>query len=190
MDARQQNDFPGAGTPRALQDSGYGGAHNEHFNSFINSDHDASYDPPWNAQAFPNHQQSVNGFSEGGTGWQQTPYQAPSTLPMSTYAPQTTNFDQTYSRAPAFNYPNFDITPTPQTFPGLYDTELDYHPVQLNNDPRFDYSRQQGQSFQNHNETISPQALQTYSDFSRPTYEEARQVCFNLNKFTSPDLLI
>jgi len=178
MDARQPNpENNPANAHRGASNYGYSGVQSDPFQPFIHADTDPSYDPPWNPQSFPSHQQSINGFNQRSNNWQQNHYQTPNSLPVSNFTSQAASYDQTYSRGPAFNYGNFDnISPTPQTYPGLYDTDLDFNPLPLSTDPRFDYARQQGQGFQNQNETISPQALQTNSDFARPSLEESRQV--------------
>ena len=179
MDPRQQNqDFSGNNAQRVGANYSFNGAQNDAFSTFVNTDNDNAFDPPWNSQAFPSNQQPVNGFDQGNHGWQQHPYQSPSLLSMNNYGIQPRDYEQPFSRSPApFDYSGFDSTHTQTFSPSAYDSSLNFGQIPLSNNPQYDYAGQQGLQQQQHHDTISPQALQNYStSFTQPTPEDSRQV--------------
>lgn len=179
MDPRQQNqDFPGNNAQRVGANYPFNGAQNDAFSTFVNTDNDNAFDPPWNSQAFPSNQQPVNGFDQGNHGWQQHPYQSPNLLSMNNYGIQPRDYEQPFSRSPApFDYSGFDSTHTQTFSPSAYDASLNFGQIPLNNNPQYDYEGQQGLQQQQHHDTISPQALQNYStSFTQSTPEDSRQV--------------
>ena len=183
MDPRQQNqDFPGNNAQRVGTNYSFNGAQNDAFSTFVNTDNDNAFDPPWNSQAFPSNQQPVNGFDQGNHGWQQHPYQSPNLLSMNNYGIQPRDYEQPFSRSPApFDYSGFDSTHTQTFSPSAYDASLNFGQLPLSNNPQYDYAGQQGLQQQQHHDTISPQALQNYStSFTQSTPEDSRQVSTTL----------
>ena len=179
MDPRQQNqDFQGNNAQRVGANYSFNGAQNDTFSTFVNTDNDNAFDPPWNSQAFPSNQQPVNGFDQGNHGWQQHPYQSPNLLSMNNYGIQPRDYEQPFSRSPApFDYSGFDSTHTQTFSPSAYDTSLNFGQIPLSTNPQYDYAGQQGLQQQQHHDTISPQALQNYStSFTQPTSEDSRPV--------------
>ena len=174
MDPRQQNQqYPS--NNNASQGSAnyqFNGPHTDPFHAFVNLDDGPGFDTSWNSQAFSNHQPPIGGFDQEHQGWQSNPYQNSNQIPMPTYGVPPRDFDQTYSRTPAsFNYSAFGHDQNqPFVAPG-FDNSLDYSHIPIND--RFDLSGSgpHGQS----NETISPQALQTYSQGSQNPIQQHRQ---------------
>lgn len=177
MDPRQQGqDYGGSNAPRAAGGNfGFNSGQNDPFNSFVHTDNESAFDSSWNPQAFPAQQQPINGFDNGTQQWQQNPYQSSNSLPMHNYGGQSSDFDQIYSRNPAsFSYPGFDSNTSQAFSPSPFDSALNYGQIPLSNGPQYDYSAHQG--FPQHNETISPQALQNYP-FPPTKTEDPHQVC-------------
>ncbi len=177
MDPRQQGqDYGGSNGPRAGGNYGFSnGGQNDPFNSFVHSDNGDAFDSSWNPQGFAAQQQPINSFDPGNQSWQQNPYQSSSSLPIHNYGGQSSDYDQIYSRNPAsFNYSGFDPNTIHAFSPSPFDNALNYGQIPLSNNTAYDYSAPQ--TFPQHNETISPQALQNYP-FPATKTEEQRQVC-------------
>lgn len=177
MDPRQQNaDYGGNNTPSAAGGNyAFNSGQHDPFNSFVHTDNDSAFDSSWNTQGFPAQQQPINNFDHGNQPWQQNPYPSSNSLPMHNYGGQPGDYDQIYSRnPPAFNFTGFDPNTSQAFSPSPFDSALNYGQLPLSNPPPYDYAPPQG--FPQHNETISPQALQNYS-FSPTKTEELRQVC-------------
>ena len=176
MDPRQQGqDYAGNNTSNAAGGNyAFNAGQNDPFNSFVHTDNDSAFDSSWNPQAFPTQQQPINTFDHGNQQWQQNPYQSTNSLPMHNYGPQASDYDQIYSRNPAsFNYSSFDPNTSQAFSPSPFDSTLTYGQLPLTNATPYDYSATQ--AFSQHNETISPQALQNYP-FTPTKTEELRQV--------------
>ena len=177
MDPRQQSQDYGASNASSATGANYAfnAGQSDPFNSFVHTDNDSAFDSSWNPQAFPAQQQPINGFDHSNQSWQQNPYQTSNSLHMHNFGAQSADYDQIYSRNPtSFNYSGFDPN-TNQTFsPSPFDNALTYAQIPLSNPASYDYSPPQ--AFQQHNETISPQALQNYP-FPTSKTEELRQVC-------------
>ena len=179
MDPRQQNqDFQGNSTQRVGASYSFNGTQNDSFSTFVNTENDNAFDPPWNAQAFPTNQQPVNGFDQGNHGWQQHPYQSTNLISMNNYGIQPRDYEQSYPRSPVpFDYPGFDSSNNQTFSPSAYDSSLNFGQVPLTSNPQYEFPGQQGIQHQQHHETISPQALQNYStSFPQPPTEDPRQV--------------
>lgn len=176
MDPRQQGqDYGGNNATRAGGNYGFNSGQNDPFNSFVHTDNESAFDSSWNPQAFPAQQQPINGFDHGNQPWQQNPYQSSNSLPMHNYGGQSSDYDQIYSRNPAsFNYSGFDPNTSQAFSPSPFDSALNYGQIPLSTGTPYDYSAPQG--FPQHNETISPQALQNYP-FPPTKTEEPCQVC-------------
>ena len=177
MDPRQQGqDYGGNNTPSAAGGNySFNAGQNDPFNSFVHTDNDSAFDSSWNPQAFPAQQQPINTFDHGNQPWQQNPYHSTNSIPIHNYGAQPSDYDQIYSRNPSsFNYSGFDPNTNQAFSPAAFDTALNYSQIHLSNANSYDYSATQ--PFSQHNETISPQALQNYP-FSPTKTEELRQVC-------------
>lgn len=177
MDPRQQGqDYGGNNNaPRTGGTYGFNSGQNDPFNSFVHADNESAFDSSWNPQAYPAQQQPINGFDHGSQSWQQNPYQSSNSLPMHNYGGQSSDYDQIYSRNPtSFNYSGFDPNTSQAFSPSPFDNALNYSQIPLSGGTPYDYSASQG--FPQHNETISPQALQNYP-FPPTKTEEPRQVC-------------
>jgi len=181
MDRRQQaQDYSGGNPQRVGATYGFNGIQNDPFHTFVNTDNDSAFESSWSNQPVPAQQQHINGFDEGNHGWQQTPYQSSNFLGAANYG-HPREYEQPYSRSPSsFNYPSFDPSHN-QTFaphpyeppPNPYEDPL-YG--SLNNNAQFEYPGPAG--LQQHHDTISPQALQTYpSAFAPPATDDNHQVC-------------
>ena len=177
MDPRQHSQDYAANPPqRAVGNFGYPGVQNDSFSSFVNADSDSAFDPPWNSQAFPTHQQPVNGFDTSNHAWQQNPYPSSNLLQMPNYGLQSRSYDQAYSRSPAsFSYPGFGSNPSQVFSPSAYNSSLDYGQMPINNNPPYDYTNHP--EYSQNQETISPQALQNYPIFPQIAPEDRKQVC-------------
>lgn len=176
MDPRQQGqDYGGNNASRAGGNYGFNSGQNDPFNSFVHTDNESAFDSSWNPQAYPAQQQPINGFDHGNQQWQQNPYQSPNSLPMPNYGGQSSDYDQIYSRNPAsFSYSGFDPNTSHAFSASPFDSALNYGQMPLNSGTPYDYSAPP--AYSQHNETISPQALQNYPFPSTKT-EEPRQVC-------------
>ena len=153
----------------------FNSSQNDPFNSFVNTDNESAFDSSWNTQAFPSQKQPINCFDPFNQSWQQNPYQSSNSLPIHNYGNQPNNFDQIYSRNPAYsNYPSFDPSPSQAFASSPFDSALSYGQIPLTNGTSYGYPAPQG--FPQPNETISPQALQNYS-FPQTKTEESHQVC-------------
>ena len=181
MDPRQQGQEYGGhsnNAPRAVGSYAFNSGQNDPFNSFVHTDNESAFDSSWNPQAFNAQQQPINGFDHGNQPWQQNPYQSSPSLPMHNYGGQSSDYDQIYSRNPAsFNYSGFDPNTTNAFSPSPFDGNLSYGQMPLSTSTAYGYS--DSQAFPQHNETISPQALQNYP-FPPTKTEEPRQVCLIL----------
>ena len=182
MDPRQQGqEYGGNNSHRAAgANYGFNSNQNDPFNSFVHADNESAFDSSWNPQAFQpqqqQQQQPINSFDPGNQPWQQNPYQSSNALPMHNYGGQPSDYDQIYSRNPApYAYPGFDPNTSQAFSPSPFDSALNYAQLPLSSGPQYDYSGPQG--FPQHNETISPQALQNYPLPPSKT-EEARPVCW------------
>ena len=176
MDPRQQGQDYGGNNSTSAAGGNYAfnAGQNDPFNSFVHADNDAAFDSSWNPQGFPAQQQQINTFDHGNQPWQQNPYQTSNSLPMHNYGGQPSDYDQIYSRNPAsFNYSGFDPSTSQAFSPSPFDSTLNYGQLPLGNATPYDYPAPQG--FPQHNETISPQALQNYP-FTPTKAEEHRQV--------------
>lgn len=177
MDPRQQGPEYGgnnAHAPRAVGSYAFNSGQNDPFNSFVHTDNESAFDSSWNPQAFHAQQQPINGFDHANQPWQQNPYHSSTSLPMHNYGGQSSDYDQIYSRNPAsFNYSGFDPNTSNAFSPSPFDGNLSYGQMPLNTSTAYDYS--DSQAFSQHNETISPQALQNYP-FPQTKTEEPRQV--------------
>lgn len=176
MDPRQQaQDYGGNNATRAGGNYGFNSGTNDPFNSFVHTDNESAFDSSWNPQAFPTQQQPINSFDHGNQSWQQNPYQSSTSLPMHNYGGQSSDYDQIYSRNPtSFSYSGFDPTTSHAFSSSPFDNAMSYGQIPLSNNAPYDYSGPPG--FPQHNETISPQALQNFS-FPPTKAEEPRQVC-------------
>ncbi|KAF6218492.1 hypothetical protein HO133_005841 [Letharia lupina] len=174
MDPRQQGqDYGGNNASRAGGNYGFNSGQNDPFNSFVHTDNESAFDSSWNPQAYPAQQQPINGFDHGNQQWQQNPYQSPNSLPMPNYGGQSSDYDQIYSRNPAsFSYSGFDPNTSHAFSASPFDSALNYGQMPLNSGTPYDYSAPP--AYSQHNETISPQALQNYPFPSTKT-EEPRQ---------------
>ena len=173
MDPRQQNQRYSSShnAPQGSANYPYSGSQNDPFSAFTNNIEDGpGYDSSWTGQSFPSHQPVVDRFNQGNPGWQQSSFQNPNLLPMPSYGAQPREFDQTYSRSPAaFNYPAYE--PAQPFAPSGFDTALDFG--QMSMDEPFDYNG--SGHFGPSNETISPQALQTYPSGPQNSLQQPRQ---------------
>lgn len=176
MDPRQQSHEYGEGSAqRTGGNYAFNGTQNDVFNTFVHTDNESAFDSSWNSQAFPAQQQPINGFDQGHQAWQQNAYQNSNLLPINNFGAQSRDYDQTFSRTPApFNYAGFDSNANPTFSPPAYANTLNYGQLPLNNGTPYGYTGNQG--FQEHNETISPQALQHYP-FPVTAADEGHQVC-------------
>ena len=177
MDPRQQGqDYGGNNTSSAAGGNyAFNNGQNDPFNSFVHTDNESAFDSSWNPQAFPAQQQPINTFDHGNQPWQQNPYHSTNSIPLHNYGGQPSDYDQIYSRNPAsFSYSGFDPNSNQAFSPSPFDSALNYGQIPLSNATPYDYSATQ--AFSQHNETISPQALQNYP-FSPTKTEELRQVC-------------
>ena len=173
MDPRHQNQTYSSSN-NASQGSGnyqFNGTQPDPFQAFVNHDDGPGFDSPWNNQAFSNPQPAIGGFEADHRAWQPNVYQNTNQMALPSYGVPPREFDQTYSRPPpSFNYPSFghDQNPVYPT-PG-FDNNLEYGNLPIND--RFDLpgSGHYGQS----NETISPQALQTYSQGPQNLVQQQR----------------
>ena len=176
MDPRQQSQEYGGNNAPSTAGGNYGfnTGQNDPFNSFVHTDNDSAFDSSWNTQAFPAQQHPINNYDHGNQPWQQNPYQSSSALPLHNYGGQSNEYDQIYSRNPAssFNYSGFDPSTSQAFSASPFDSALNYGQMPLSNATPYDYSAPQG--FSQHNETISPQALQNYP-FPPTKTEEIRQ---------------
>lgn len=181
MDPRQQGqEYGGNNAPRAVGNYSFNNGQSDPFNSFVHTDNESAFDSTWNPQSFNAQQQPINGFDHGNQPWQQNPYQSSNSLPMHNYGGQSSDYDQIYSRNPAsFNYSGFDPNTSHAFSPSPFDGGLSYGQMPLSTSTPYDYS--DSQAFPQHNETISPQALQNYP-FPATKTEEPRQVCLILAK--------
>ena len=174
MDPRHQNQAYSSSN-NASQGSGnyqFNGAQQpDPFHAFVNHDETPAFDAPWNNQPYPNHQSVLGGFEPEHQAWPPNVYQNANQVGLPNYGVPPREFDQTYSRPPAaFNYPNIGQDQNSIYPPQGFDSNIDYGNLSIND--RFDIhsSGNYGQS----NETISPQALQTYSQGPQPTVQQQR----------------
>ncbi len=181
MDPRRQNqnhEYATGSTSGGGQNYGYNAAQNDPFNTFINTENESAFDTsPWTNQPFQATQQTTTGFGQTSNPWPQTPYQSSSSnfLPLSQFGTFPEDTDPTYSRNSSFQYPGFDSNAEPAFSSALYPDISSYTDLPLSNDPRFDYAGTQG--FQTPNETISPRALQNYSQFAQTALDDSTHVC-------------
>ena len=178
MDPRQAPDYSG-GNSQNGSNNNFNGLQNDPFNAFVNTDNDSAFEPSWGNQTMPAQQQHVNGFNQGSHGWQQTPYQASNFFNATNYG-SSRDYEQPYSRSsPTFNYPSFDPN-HPQGFaPSTYENPPNPYEDPLygsiDNNPQFEYPGSTG--LQQHHNTISPQALQTYPPaFPHSAADDGHQV--------------
>lgn len=180
MDPRHQNHENGNNQDNQSMTGNYGYnfAQNDSFNSFLQPDQEPSFNAPWDAEAFSNPHEPINGFNQGNHGWHQNPIQPSNLLPVSNHGVHSRPFDQTYSRSPAsFNYSGFQSHPGHTLATPSYDTSLGYGHLPLNEESQFDYSRPQSfQRTSNQSQTISPQALQNYPTSFTQDAQHQRQV--------------
>ena len=174
MDPRQQNQQYSSSNnaPQGSANYQFNGPHTDPFHAFVNTDDGPGFDASWSSQAFPNHQPAIGGFDQEHQGWQSNPYQNSNQIPMPTYGVHPREFDQTYSRTPtSFSYSAFGQDPSqPFAAPG-FDSSLEYGNIPISD--RFDLSGTA--HYSQSNETISPQALQTYSQGSPNPIQQQRQ---------------
>ena len=174
MDPRQQNQQYSSSNNASHGSTNYAFSGNQAdpFHAFVNADDGPTFDSSWSNQAFPNHQSAIGGFDHGHHGWQADPYQNSNHLSMSSYGVQPREFDQTYSRSSAsFNYPAFEQDQSqPFVAPG-FDNSLDYGHIPMADRFEFTSPGHYGQR----NETISPQALQTYPQGPQTPVQPLRQ---------------
>ena len=174
MDPRHQSQAYSSSN-NASQGSGnyqFNGAQNDPFHAFVNHEDNPGFDTPWNNQAYSSHQPQIGGFEGEHEGWPANVYQNSNGIGLPSYAIPPREFDQTYSRPPAsYNFSNFGQDPNPAYPTPGYENNLDYPNLALND--RFDLqgSGNYGQS----SETISPQALQTYSQSTQHPVQQQRQ---------------
>ena len=180
MDQRHQvQEYPGSNSQNASSNN-FNGLQNDAFNTFVNTDNESAFDSSWGNQPMPTQQQpNINSFNQGSHGWQQTPYQPSNFFNAANYG-ASRDFEQPYSRSPSsFNYPSFDPHQNPAFAPSTYEGPPNPYEDPLygsvNNNPQFEFSGSTG--LQQHHNTISPQALQTYpSAFSQSTTDDSHQV--------------
>lgn len=182
MDPQQQaRDYSGANPQRVGTNYNYHGMQNDPFHTFVNTENESAFEPSWSNPPIPAQQQQINGFDEGSNGWQQTPYQSSNFLSAANYGPPR-DYEQPYSRSPSsFNYSGFEPSNNQTFAPNTYET----HPTSyedplygsMNNDTQFNYPG--SAELQQHNETISPQALQTYpSTLTQSAPDGSHQVSY------------
>lgn len=175
MDPRQQGQqYPGS-IAQGVPSYPPNGSQTDTFNTFVNADDGSGFDPSWNNQLFTNQQQPNDGFDPGAQAWQQDAYQNPGLLPMPDYGIQPRGYDQTYARSPApFNFSGYTSNAS-HAFPqSVYENTFAYGDLPLSD--RFDYTGENHLGRPNPNQTISPQALQTYSTFPQNSLANSNQV--------------
>ncbi len=180
MDSRQQSHgYNGSGPQQVGGSYAFSGVQNDAFSSFVHTDNDSAFDSSWNPQAYPAQQQAINGFDQGNQNWQQNPYQSSTLLPLSDYGAPPRDYNQSYPRSPApFDY-GFISNPNQTFSPSEYDNTLGYGTLPLNNTAQYEYNGPQSLE-QQHHETISPSALESYPD-------SAPQVAGEVNRQVSRD---
>ncbi|KAL8699175.1 MAG: hypothetical protein Q9201_006152 [Fulgogasparrea decipioides] len=145
---------------------GYGGSHNDSFNSFLNNDHDPTFNQSWDSQPFDSHPESATPYDQSGHGWHQNALQTAKFQHMPNYGIHNGIYDQNYSRSPAsFEYPGFNPNRAPAISGPPYDHTFTYGHPSLSNHDQYGYPRNspfQPSQQQAHNQTVSPQALQNY----------------------------
>ena len=181
MDSRQNHQqFSSSNASQSSANYGFNGAHSDPFNAFVNVEDGSSYDPPWGGQAFPAHPTNLDGFEQSGQTWQQNPYQNPNLLPMPSFSAQSRDFDHGYSRTPSsFNYQGFDGDPNQVFANSTFNSNLDYGQASVSERYGFPSQAHYGQT----GETVSPQALQTYSNIPQASQSAHQVGIFHFNRF-------
>lgn len=173
MDPRQQNQpySSSNNAPHGSTNYTFNGNQTDPFHAFVNVDDGTAFEPSWTSQAFPNQQTAIGGFDHGHHGWQADPYQSSNHLHMAGYGVQQREYDQTYSRSSgSFNYPAFEQDQNQPFAAPSFDNTLDYSHIPLAD--RFEFPA--ANHYEERNETISPQALQTYPQGSQNTVQPLR----------------
>ena len=158
----------------------YNPSHTDSFNSFLHTDNEPSFNNSWDPEAFVDPQDPINAFNPGTSAWDQSTLQPSHLLPVTNYGVQSRNLGQTFSGNPTgFGYSGFDSRAN-LSMPPSFDPTLAYGHVALNDDPNFDFTRNQSyQRTPKQSDTISPQALQNYpATFNHVLVPEARPVSF------------
>ena len=182
MDPRQQaQEYSGGNTQRVNYGYSNNGIQNDPFNAFVNTDNESAFEPSWNSQSTQPQQQSISGFDQSTPGWQQTPYQSSNYLGAANFGSQR-EYEQFFNDRPSsFSYPSFDPSHNQTFASNSYGNSPDASDLykQFHNGAQFEYHGPADfeQQQQQHGETISPQALQTYpSVFPQQVSDDSRAV--------------
>ncbi|KAL9601023.1 MAG: hypothetical protein Q9179_003011 [Wetmoreana sp. 5 TL-2023] len=89
---------------------GYGGSHNDSFNSFLNNDHDPTFNQSWDSQPFDSHPESATPYDQSGHGWHQNALQTAKFQHMPNYGIHNASIDP----ALASKKPSAYALPPPQ----------------------------------------------------------------------------
>ena len=173
MDPRQQNQpfSSSINTSQGSTNYAFNGVSSDPFHAFVNADEAPAFDTSWGSQAFSNQQTAIGGFDHSHQAWQTDPYQGSNHLQMANYGPQQRDFDQTYSRSSgSFNYPAFEQDQNQSFAAPSFDHPLEYGQIPMTDRFEFSGSNHYGER----NETISPQALQTYPQGSQHPVQPLR----------------
>ena len=141
----------------------FNNAPSDSFNQFFNPDPATSFTSPWDPEVLSDPRIQTNGFAQGNDAWHhQNSLGAANTLHNPSFGVQSRDYSNAYVRNPsAFRYSNFDHPSGPSFGSPAFD------PALYGND-NYEIDRPQG--FTTQGQTISPQALQSYSygQFSAP----------------------
>lgn len=143
---------------------GYNEPQNDSFNSFLNNDHEPSFNQPWTSPSFNPHAEPTNPYDQGGHGWSQNALSTTNVQHVPNYGIHSGIYDQPYSRNSAsFDYPGFNPNRNSAISGPPFDHTF-YGQNPITNQDQYGFPRNHafGQNLQQANQTISPQALQNH----------------------------
>lgn len=143
---------------------GYNETQNDSFNSFLNNDHEPSFNQSWASSSFNPNAEPTNPYEQSGHGWSQNALSTPNIQHVPNYGIHSGIYDQPYSRnSSSFDYSGFNPNRSPAISGPPFDHAF-YGQNPVTNQDQYGFPRNHafGQNLQQANQTISPQALQNH----------------------------
>ena len=145
-----------------------GGAQNDPFHSFINTEDEAAFDNTWQPD-FSTHQHPNNTFDHTGQPF----------LPISHYNSESRfpSGDSTYQFSSFNSNPGQEFASREELNQATYQGAPGYNSAPLSNGAPFQYSGPQ--ELEQASQTISPAAIESYSNYPQPSLGQSRNVTYN-----------